>query len=188
MHVAFESCDECEMPTAKSFRFGASIPMEKAMSPDVLLAYAMNGEAAGTGARLPAARGGARVCRRAQPEMAADHHRAGPPSDNHIQQRDYKMLPPDMTKETVDWDKGVTIGEMPLNAAICEPAPFAELAEGRIAIRGWAMATARQVTRVDVSQDGGRSWVQAELQQPDSPWSGIVTLRVPSRRGATGAG
>ncbi len=46
---------------------------------------------AGTGARLPAARGGARVCRRAQPEMAAAITVQDRPSDNHMQQRDYKL-------------------------------------------------------------------------------------------------
>ena len=170
MHVAFDSCDDCEADGEK-FRFGASIPMEKAMSPEVLLATSMNGEALAPEHGFPlrvVVPGYAGV---RSPKWLRTITVQDQPSDNHIQQRDYKMLPPDMTKETVDWDKGVAIGEMPLNAAICEPAPFAELAEGRIAIRGWAMATARQVTRVDVSQDGGRSWVQAELQQPDSPWS-----------------
>lgn len=43
MHVAFSSLDECTVD-GKTFKYGASIPMTKAMSPEVLLAYAMNGE------------------------------------------------------------------------------------------------------------------------------------------------
>ncbi len=44
LHVAFDACDEVEMPDEGRFTYGVSIPMAKAMSPEVLLAYAMNGE------------------------------------------------------------------------------------------------------------------------------------------------
>lgn len=60
-----------------------------------------------------------------------------------MQQQDYKLLPPDVTKETVDWSKGMTINDMPLNSAICEPAPHAELKLGKILLRGYAVATDR---------------------------------------------
>ena len=42
-HVGFSSLDECDID-GKRFTFGASIPIEKAMAPEVLLAFAMNGE------------------------------------------------------------------------------------------------------------------------------------------------
>ncbi len=42
-HVAFTGLDEIEMGD-QSFGFGGSIPIEKAMSSEVLLAYEMNGE------------------------------------------------------------------------------------------------------------------------------------------------
>ncbi len=43
LHVAFQGADECHLD-GKSFRYGTSIPMRKAMAEGVLLAYAMNGE------------------------------------------------------------------------------------------------------------------------------------------------
>ena len=43
-HVAFDACDEVEMSNIGRFTYGASIPITKAMSPEVLLAYSMNGE------------------------------------------------------------------------------------------------------------------------------------------------
>ena len=42
-HVAFEACDEAEADGAR-FRYGVSIPMGKALAPDMLLAFEMNGE------------------------------------------------------------------------------------------------------------------------------------------------
>ncbi len=44
MHVAFAACDECEVE-GERFRYGASIPMSKALGPEVLLAWQANGEA-----------------------------------------------------------------------------------------------------------------------------------------------
>jgi sulfite oxidase len=43
LHVAFACHDDCEV-AGENFRYGVSIPMPKAMSPDVLLADEMNGE------------------------------------------------------------------------------------------------------------------------------------------------
>jgi sulfite oxidase len=66
----------------------------------------------------------------------------------------------------------MTINGLPLNSAICEPAPHAHLSPGSATLRGYATATDRAVVRVDVSLDGGRTWSQAELEdQSGSPWS-----------------
>ncbi len=68
--------------------------------------------------------------------------------------------------------EATTINEMPLNSAICEPAPHAALQAGVNLVRGYAIATARSIARVEVSIDGGQSWQQAELEQhPEAPWS-----------------
>jgi sulfite oxidase len=172
LHVAFEACDEVDMADEGRFRYGASIPITKAMSPEVLLAYAMNGEplAFEHGFPLRVVVPGFAGVR--SPKWLATITVQEAPSSNHMQQRDYKLLPPEMTEDTVDWSKGMTIYDMPLNAAICEPALHAKLKSGPTMIRGYAIATARNVERVDVSKDGGQSWRQAELQhQADSPWS-----------------
>ena len=172
LHVAFEACDDIEMPDEGRFRYGASIPMTKAMSPEVLLAYAMNGAplAPEHGFPLRVVVPGFAGVR--SPKWLAAIVVQNRPSDNHMQQRDYKLVPPDATEESVDWARGITINDMPLNAAICEPPPRAELKAGRIVLRGYAVATARAVTRVDVSTNGGRDWTQAELEHDAAcPWS-----------------
>ncbi len=172
LHVAFEACDDIDMPGEDRFRYGASIPMRKAMSSETLLAYAMNGEdlAPEHGFPLRVVVPGFAGVR--SPKWLATITVQDAPSDNHMQQRDYKLVPPDATEETVDWATGITINDMPLNAAICEPAPHATLAPGNVVLRGYAIATGRAIVRVDVSQDGGRNWTQAVLEhQEDAPWS-----------------
>ncbi len=172
LHVAFEACDDVDMPGEDRFRYGASIPMAKAMSPDVLLAYAMNGEmlASEHGFPLRVVVPGYAGVR--SPKWLATITVQDTPSDNHMQQRDYKLMPPHVTEDTVDWARGMTINDMPLNAAICEPAPHARITPGGVTVRGYAIATGRAVVRVDVSGDGGRSWVQAELEHSEgAPWS-----------------
>jgi sulfite oxidase len=172
LHVAFEACDEVEMPSEGRFRYGASIPMTKAMSPEVLLAYGMNGAplAAEHGFPLRVVVPGFAGVR--SPKWLASITVQDAPSANHMQQRDYKLVPPDTTEATVDWEQGITINDMPLNAAICEPPPQAKLPVVSLKVCGYAIATARAVVRVDVSMNGGRSWTQAELEHDrSSPWS-----------------
>ena len=179
LHVAFEAADTVEIPDEGRFRYGVSIPSGKAFAPETLIAWAMNGAplTAAHGSPLRAVVPGFAGVRSAkwltaitvQPE----------PSTNHMQQRDYKLLPADVTAETVRWDEGVTINEMPLNAAICEPQAHAALAAGPVRVRGYAIATDRRVTRVDLSADGGRSWRQASLETcQDAPWSWVFWERV----------
>ncbi len=165
-HVAFEGADEVEMEGHR-FRYGVSIGMDRALQDDVLLAWAMNGEPLrpehGYPLRLVVPGfAGVRSTKWLNAITVQDH-----PSDNHMQQQDYKLLPPDVSAETVDWEAGVTINEMPLNSAICTPRAGARLPPGAALLRGYAIASGRVVTRVDVSADGGRHWVQAALRHDE---------------------
>jgi sulfite oxidase len=167
-HVAFEACDQGR----DGIPYGVSIPMTKALCPDVLLAFAMNGEPLGPAHGFPlrvVVPGYAGV---RSPKWIVQITVQDAPSDNPIQQSDYKLLPPDVTETTVDWANGITINDMPLNAAICEPADGAEIPAGPVIVRGYASVTGRTIQRVDVSADGGAHWQQAAVErQPDAPWS-----------------
>lgn len=172
LHVAFEACDETDIPGEGRFRYGVSIPIAKAMSAEVLLAYAMNGAPLTPehGFPLRAVVPGFAGVR--SPKWLSGITVQATESDNHMQQRDYKLVPSDVTAATVDWAKGLTINEMPLNSAICDPAPYAALSAGRHTLRGYAVASGRAIARVDVSGDGGRTWRQAELEHDAAaPWS-----------------
>ena len=167
LHVAFNACD-----TVKGHCYGASIPMQKGMHPDVLLAFAMNGEMLTPQHGFPVrvvvpGFAGVRSVKWLTEITVQDA-----PSDNPIQQTDYKLMPSDVTQETVDWTAGITINEMPLNSAICDPVANAQLKAGPTTVRGYAIATGRTIERVDVSADGGRQWHQAALEhRHDAPWS-----------------
>lgn len=170
-HVAFSCADECHVE-GKTFHYGASIPIAKALGPEVLLAYEMNGAALTPehGAPLRLVVPGYAGVR--SPKWLHTITVQDAPSDNPIQADDYKLFPPHVTKETADPAKGITINGLPLNSAICEPAPHARLPAGAATLRGYATATDRAVVRVDVSQDGGRTWSQAELEDHSGgPWS-----------------
>jgi sulfite oxidase len=171
MHVAFACADECEME-GKRFRYGASIPLEKAMTPDVLLVWAVNGEPLTPEHGYPirvVVPGYAGV---RSPKWLTSITVQDTPSDNPMQAEDYKLFPPHLTKATADPACGITINDMPVNSAICEPSAHASLKPGHILVAGYAVGNARRIVRVDVSADEGRSWQQAELQtDAASPWS-----------------
>ena len=181
-HVAFSSLDEYEVDGTR-FPYGVSIPMAKALDRDVLLATAMNGRTLTPEHGFPlrvVVPGYAGV---RSPKWLAAIEVRDTPSTNPIQDRDYKLLPPDIrSPDAIDWNRGETINEMPLNSAICEPVADAVLRAGPNGLRGWAVASGRPIRRVDVSVDGGANWRQAELQvDPAAPaswtlWSLAVDL------------
>ena len=170
MHVAFDAHDDIE-EEGEHFKFGVSIPLAKALAPESLIAFSMNGEALtaehGHPVRLVIP-GYAGV---RSPKWLAAIRVQNKPSDNHVQQREYKLFTPDVTRQTVDLTKGTFINEMPLNSAILLPADHATVPAGQVNIRGWSIATAARVSRVEVSADE-RRWTVANLQEhADAPWS-----------------
>ncbi|MBP1179402.1 molybdopterin-dependent oxidoreductase [Methylobacterium sp. PvR107] len=166
-HVAFESHDAVgDRP------YGVSIPLAKALAPETLLAFAMNGQPLLPEHGFPLRAvvpgfAGVRSPKWLRHITVQDH-----PSDNPIQASDYKLYPPDETAETADPVRGHTIDTMPLNAAICTPPRGAALEVGACRVRGYAVAGDRAVIRVDVSSDGGRNWIQATLEhEPEAPFA-----------------
>jgi sulfite oxidase len=175
-HIAFVGLDEIEK-RGETFGLGGSIPLDKALSPEVLLVDTMND------APLPPEHGfplrvvvpgyiGARSVKWLG-EINAQPH----PSDNYYQARAYKLFPPGVDEHTVDWATGLMLGEMPITSVIADPADGAPLPAGTpMTVRGFAYTGAgRGIARVDVSGDGGATWVSADLlPTPDStplPWA-----------------
>jgi sulfite oxidase len=138
----------------------------------VLLAWAMNG------VPLPAVQGGpVRVvvpgCIGARSVKWVDRITVQHgPSDNYYQAIDYRLLPADADPKTARPGEGLSFGPLGLSSDILSPDDGAAVLPGPTTVTGYALADGdRGVARVDVSCDGGRSWRQAELQAPLSPWS-----------------
>jgi sulfite oxidase len=169
-HVAFVGLDEVRK-NDRTFGFGGSIPMAKAMAEEALLAYEMNGEP------LPPEHGfplrvvvpgyiGARSVK-----WLGSVTVQAEPSDNYYQARAYKLFPPHVGPETVDWSEGEMLGKLALSAVICHASADSPAGAGPILVRGYAVGGERPVERVELSVDGGASWQAAVLVGKGEPWS-----------------
>lgn len=163
--------------------YGASIDLTRAMSLDseVILALQMNDEPLSANHGFPVrviAPGiaGARAVKwldRITVQMAE--------SENHYQQRDYKVLPPDaVDAEAAEkyWDRTPGVQEMPVNSVIGVPKNGSSVkrsADGTIHVQGYALPSGDDgpITRVEVSGDGGKTWKDASNLRHDgeSKWS-----------------
>jgi sulfite oxidase len=142
-HVAFTGLDEVDAG-GRVERFGASIPIDKALAAEVLLAYEMNGEPlpAEHGFPLRAVVPGYIGARSVKWLAAISVQREQ--SESFFQRTDYTL-------------GGEPLGELPLNSVACAPA------DGRT-VRGYAVAGGgRSVERVEVSCDEGATWHDAAL-------------------------
>lgn len=152
------------------FGLGGSIPLDKAQGEEVLLATELNG------APLPPLHGGplrllvpGYIGARSVKWLGRLTLQAEPPQ-NHYQQRAYKIFPPDVTSETVDWARGEMLGPFRLNSAICTPQPGAPLSAGRQRVAGYAIAY-EPVAAVELSVDGGQTWQETALLGEPQRWS-----------------
>jgi sulfite oxidase len=171
LHVAFNAPDVAQEATPVQ-SYGSSIPLSKAMSEEVLLAWQMNS------GPLPRVHGGpvrvvvpgyigARSVKWVTALSVQPH-----PSQNYFQALDYRILPPEADPDTAAPGEGISLSSLPLNCDILAPTDDAEICAGPLTITGWALAgDGRGIARVDVSLDEGRSWRQADLEPVTSQWA-----------------
>jgi sulfite oxidase len=168
-HVGFEGADLCPEAKPTTQRFGGSIPLDKACRPEVLLAWAMNGEP------LPPVHGaplrlvvpgyiGARSVKWLDRIEVRDT-----PWPGYYQHYVYRLVPEDRTPGP---GEGMPLGLVALNADVLSPADGDTVPAGPVEVRGYAFAGGeRHVARVDVSVDGGATWSQAELLDDLGRWA-----------------
>ena len=167
-HVGFDGADvspEAQPPQ----RFGGSIPIDKASRPEVLLAWAMNGEplppvhGAPVRAIVPGYIGARSVKWLERIEVRSE------PWSGYFQHVVYRLVP---EQGTPGPGVGMPLGLVALNSDVLSPVAGETVAAGAVEVRGHAFAGGeRHVARVDVSIDGGTSWGQAELLEDLGPWA-----------------
>jgi sulfite oxidase len=198
-HVAFagKDCMEIDPPYIKS------IPLEKAMAPDTLLAFQMNG------AELPLAHGG--PLRLIVPGWAGTYsmkwlQRIEARSESwkgYWMSVAYQL--PNSTEPTEPIDTGTAaLPTVPLtaifvNSMITSPLDGQRISAKGSIIQGFAWSGVAEVDRVEVSTNGGKTWREAHLSSPSyrfawrrwqvhwspSPGTYNVMARASDRSGAT---
>ncbi|WP_082973351.1 sulfite oxidase [Mycobacterium sp. E2327] len=171
LHVAFQAPDVAR-EARPAQRYGGSIPLRKATSSEVLLAWQMNSEP------LPRAHGGpvrvvvpGYIGARSVKWVTGVTVQHGP-SDNYFQAHDYRILPPDADPDAAAAGEGIALSSLALNCDILDPTDGGRVPRGPLTIRGYGIAgDGRSVERVDVSLDDGLTWRQAHLHRAPSKWS-----------------
>lgn len=168
-HVAGMGLDQVERH-GHDVGFGGSIPLVAAVHLEALLAFEMNGAPLtplhGFPLRLvvPGYIGARSVKWLASLTLQAE------PTAQYFQSHAYKIFPPHIGPQTVDWEQGLMLGELSVTAAITTPRDGAVAPAGPLRVEGYAMAGgSRTIERVDVSTDGGATWQVARLTTPRQP-------------------
>ena len=162
-HVAFEGLDE--PAGAAKIKFIRSIPLEKALG-STLLAHEMNGEP------LPLKHGfplralalgwtGASCVKWLARITLLDR-----PFEGHYMDKVYRLFQKGQDPKT-----GIIVTRIPLKSIITQPLQGESLTRGRIVILGAAYGGEKDIAEVEVSTDGGNSWVKAEWIGPREPFA-----------------
>lgn len=150
------------------------LPISKALSPETLIAFAMNGEP------LPPLHGGPlRIVAPGFPGSAwqkwLDRIALRPFEHDGAKMRgtDYRMpTRPVRPGEPVDEGRFAVITDMPVKSLVTEPMHgFTVPVGGRLRVSGFAWSGAIPLVGVRVSCDGGASWREVVLEEGEGPFA-----------------
>ena len=152
------------------------LPLDKALDPDTLLVWSMNGEP------LPAPHGGpVRLLVPGWGGIASTKWLVGlevidHPFAGHYNAESYVLI--DEQEHVLE-----PVTTMPVKSVIAEPLPNATLPAGQHTIAGYAWSGYGGITKVEVSTDGGATWNEAPITLEagrlswvrfDYPWTSIA--------------
>jgi DMSO/TMAO reductase YedYZ molybdopterin-dependent catalytic subunit len=183
VHVQFQGADRPALATVPLFT--RSIPLAKALHPDTLLAYEMNGRPLPLlhGAPLRVITPGwmAESCMKWLTEITV---RADETPGYYMQQA-YRI--PETAVRLSSGLPGsamVPVEQMPVKSLIAAPAEGDTVRIGPVTIQGVAWAGEAPVVKVEVSCDDGKTWEQARLLGEGQPyawrqWQVVWNARTP---------
>ncbi len=170
IQVQFQGADRPALPTVPLFT--RSIPLAKALHPDTLLAYEMNGRPLPLlhGAPLRVITPGwmAESCMKWLTEITV---RADETPGYYMQQA-YRI--PETSIQAGSGLPGsvmVPVEQMPVKSLIAAPAEGDTLRRGPVTIQGVAWAGGVAVAQIEVSCDDGRTWEPARFVGDEQPYA-----------------
>lgn len=165
-HVEFVSIDKCKEENGGPYK--ASIPLFQATNPeaDVLLAYEMNGETLNRDHGYPLRVVVPGVIGARSVKWLESINIISEECQGFFMQKDYKMFPPRVNWDNIDWSTRRPQMDFPVQCVICSLEDVNVVKNGKITIKGYAVSGGgRGIERVDVSVDGGKTWVEASRFQ-----------------------
>ncbi len=165
LEIVFEGADR-GIEHGETMNFSRSLPLEKALHPDTLIALHMNGEWLepnhGAPLRLfvPGWYGVASVKWLRRLTVI-----------DHAYQGFFQTVKYSINRPTASGRQRVPLGPGAVKSEILFPRASETLGLGTTRIAGVAWAGEDTVTRVDVSTDGGRTWQAAHLKGVQQPYS-----------------
>jgi hypothetical protein len=178
VEIGFTGADFGEVEPGRVVPYARSLPLDRARDPDVLLVWAMNGaplpQDHGHPLRLsvPGWYGMASV------KWLTEIRALKTPFTGFFQREHY------VYREEAGTAEAEPVREMRVRALIVQPEPLTEFSAGRVDVLGVAWSGHGSVGEVQVSADGGSSWVSADLDPPSSKytlqdWRAEIELHTP---------
>ena len=161
-HIHLRGVDTPPHPGTPAFL--RSLPLERAMDPHTLVAFAMNDEL------LPHLHGG--PLRLVVPGWAGNHWMkwlceitaAVEPAKGFFMETAYQM------PVKAGSDQYAPLGALPVKSVLTRPLDGAVVGKGaHVEVRGQAFTGTGDVTKVEVSVDGGKTWADAKVDKLLSP-------------------
>ncbi|KAF9666235.1 hypothetical protein SADUNF_Sadunf16G0208500 [Salix dunnii] len=165
-HVEFVSIDKCKEENGGPYK--ASIPLSRATNPDadVLVAYEMNGEPLNRDHGYPLRVVVPGVIGARSVKWLDCINIIAEESQGFFMQKDYKMFSPSVNWDNIDWSTSRPQMDFPVQSAICSLEDVTAIKPGKVKVSGYAASGGgRGIDRVDVSVDGGKTWVEASRYQ-----------------------
>lgn len=165
IEVLFVGADQGEYTAGRLGHFERSLPVDAARQPDILLAWAMNGVPLepehGFPLRLvvPGWYGMASV------KWLSRISALTKPFQGYYQRERYIYVGEDGTPD------GAPVTRIRVRAVIAQPVDGSHLRRGPITVKGTAWSGDGPVRRVQVSIDGGQSWLDGETIPPASRYA-----------------
>ncbi|KAK9117537.1 hypothetical protein Sjap_016484 [Stephania japonica] len=165
-HVEFVSIDKCK--EEKGGPYKASIPLIQATNPeaDVLLAYEMNGEPLNRDHGYPLRVIVPGVIGARSVKWLDAINIIAKECQGFFMQKDYKMFPPTVDWDNINWSTRRPQMDFPIQCAICSLNDVDVVKQRKVTISGYAASGGgRGIERVDISIDGGKKWIEAQRYQ-----------------------